>query len=244
MFSEVNNINISKSVKSKIINRSNAINSNSQFIEISEIYTSIQGEGLHVGLPCFFIRTSVCDLRCKWCDTPQALGKGKQVKIESIIESVPEHINLIQITGGEPLIQSEKVISLIEILTQHPHNKKIILETGGHRSLKNIPENVHIVMDIKLPASGESEKPFYENFPFLKKTDEIKFVVKDKNDFDKAVNWIKEYNLNLKAKLLFSPVWGNCEIKDLTEWLLESKIQARLQIQLHKIIWGGAAVGV
>ncbi len=147
------------------------------FIEYSELYTSLQGEGLHVGLPCYFIRTSVCDLRCSWCDTPQALGKGKQISFEEILKNIPEHIPLIQITGGEPLIQKEKIISLIQILIAPPFQKKIILETGGHRSIKAIPVETHIVMDIKLPASGEEKQPFAENFSYLKKTDEIKFVV-------------------------------------------------------------------
>ncbi len=120
----------------------------------------------------------------------------------------------------------------------------IILETGGHRSIKAIPVETHIVMDIKLPASGEEKQPFAENFSYLKKTDEIKFVVQNKNDFEVALDWIKKYALDTKTLLLFSAVWGQLHPKELAEWLLSSKIQARLQVQLHKTLWGSKTQGV
>jgi 7-carboxy-7-deazaguanine synthase len=211
-------------------------------IRIIETYLSVQGEGMHAGLPCFFIRTAVCDIRCSWCDTPQALGNGPSISFEELLARVPTSVRLIQITGGEPLVQKDQVITLCEAL--HARGKKILLETGGHRSLDGIPDYVHIVMDIKLPGSGQAHHPFEKNFEWLKKSDEIKFVIQDRIDFDAALSWIRSHNLENACHLLLSPVWGSVAPATLTQWLLEENIDARMQIQLHKIIWGANATGV
>ena len=112
--------------------------SKEKFLQYAELYPSIQGEGLHSGLPCYFIRTAVCDIRCRWCDTPQALSKGQWIALSDLLEKIPDHIRYVQITGGEPLVQKENIISLIEILTAAPFYKKVLLETGGHRSLSGL----------------------------------------------------------------------------------------------------------
>ena len=216
----------------------------SSFLQYSELYTSLQGEGSHVGLPCFFIRTSICDIRCTWCDTPQALGKGKWISLEELLSRIPEEMPLVQITGGEPLVQKKKIIELIEILEKAPYKKKILLETGGHLSLEGIPEKTHIVMDIKLPSSKEDKYPFEKNFIYLKNTDEIKFVISDRLDFDTAINWIEKYNLENKYQLLFSPNWDILEPSRLATWLLDVRFFIRLQLQIHKVIWGKNTVGV
>ncbi len=117
-------------------------------LQYAELYTSLQGEGIHSGLACFFIRTAVCDLRCKWCDTPHALTKGEWISFDAILQKIPEHVKLVQITGGEPLLQEASIRSLIEILQAKPYEKKVLLETGGHRSLHGLPQKTHIVMDI------------------------------------------------------------------------------------------------
>lgn len=215
-------------------------------LKCHERYASLQGEGAHTGQPCFFIRTSVCDLRCRWCDTPEALsGIGaSRLDIVELAREVPDWITLLQITGGEPLLQRDAVIALIELLTRAPYGKKILLETGGHRSLAGLPVQTHIVMDIKLPGSGEATHDFASNLKYLKSTDEIKFVIADRRDFDAALEWMREFRLAQLCGLLFSPVWGELALADLAAWILETQTPVRLQTQLHKHIWGGAARGV
>ena len=217
---------------------------NARFLRFAEMYTSLQGEGAHAGLPCFFIRTGGCDLRCKWCDTPDALSGGEWVSLDDILQAVPRHVSLVQITGGEPLLQRDRIIALAGVLSVAPYNKKILLETGGHLSLADLPRTMHIVMDVKLPASGEADRDFAANFQYLKPTDEIKFVIADRRDFDAALDWLREYDLERRFQLLFSPVWDSLSLKDLAAWTLEAGVNVRLQTQLHKHIWGGEASGV
>ena len=208
-----------------------------KFLQYAELYSSLQGEGMHSGLPCFFIRTAICDIRCKWCDTPYALTKGLWISLDELLSQIPTHISLVQITGGEPLVQKKNIITLIEILTSTPYNKKVLLETGGHRSLNGLPKQVHIVMDIKLPSSGEENYDFAANFPYLKPHDEIKFVIQDLEDFKTAEKWISKYDLQNKCNLLFSPVWEQLPLADLAQWILEAKLDVRMQAQIHKVIW-------
>ena len=215
-----------------------------KFLQYAELYSSIQGEGIHSGLPCYFIRTAVCDIRCRWCDTPQALSKGKWIDMEGLLKNIPKHIGLVQITGGEPLVQRDSIIFLIQSLKEAPFHKKVLLETGGHRSLAGIPKETHIVMDIKLPSSGEGSHDFAKNFSYLKKSDEIKFVVQDRNDFNRALQWIEKFQLEEKCHLLFSPLWAELDPEKLVQWLMEAKLRARMQVQLHKVIWGSQAQGV
>ncbi len=215
-----------------------------RFLRIAELYSSLQGEGAHSGLPCFFIRTGGCDLRCSWCDTPDALSGGQWASLDDLIAAIPDHVELVQITGGEPLLQRDRVLALSGVLSVPPFNKKVLIETGGHLTLAGLPESLHIVMDVKLPASGESRHDFAANFAHLKATDEIKFVVADRADFDAALDMASEHSLADRFQLLFSPVWGQLELRDLAEWLIASGLRARLQTQLHKHVWGGEASGV
>lgn len=215
-------------------------------LKCHERYASLQGEGAHAGLPCYFIRTSVCDLRCRWCDTPEALGGAgaSRLDIDEIARDIPAWIRLVQITGGEPMLQRDAVLALINLLTGAPHAKKVLLETGGHRSLAGLPQATHIVMDIKLPGSGEANHDFASNLKYLKSSDEIKFVIADRRDFDAALQWIREFRLADLCGLLFSPVWGELNLADLAAWIMETQAPVRLQTQLHKHIWGGTARGV
>ena len=219
-------------------------NANARFLRYAEMYASVQGEGAHAGLPCFFVRTGGCDLRCRWCDTPDALSGGEWISLDGILKAIPPHITLVQITGGEPLLQRDRIVALAGVLSVAPYNKKILLETGGHCSLAGLPQNVHIVMDVKLPASGESDHDFAANFEFLKNTVEIKFVVADRGDFDAAQEWIEEYRLSERFQVLLSPAWGRVALSDLAAWMMEARLSVRLQTQLHKHIWGGEAHGV
>ncbi len=223
-----------------------AVGTMSAQLKIAETYLTVQGEGSHAGLPCFFIRTAGCDLRCTWCDTPNALttAGSRTLPIQEILELVPPETDLIQITGGEPMLQRAGIVELSNRLMEARPGRRILLETGGHISLEGLPEGLHIVMDVKLPDSGEADRDFSRNFAFLKRTDEIKFVVGGRADFDIAVDWINEYNLTGVCELLFSPVWGAADPRDLAGWLLESGLRARMQVQLHKIIWGADATGV
>src|SRR5262249_26227784 len=143
---------------------------------------------------------------------------------------IPAPVHLVQLTGGEPLVQKEAIIHLSRILSQAPYNKKVLLETGGHRSIEGIPESVHVVMDIKLPGSGEENHPFAQNFSFLKMTDQIKFVIRNRDYFLAACKWVRDYKLEQICELLLSPVWEELDPRLLTQWLLEESIDARVQI--------------
>lgn len=215
-----------------------------RYLRLHERYLSLQGEGAHSGLPCYFIRFGGCDLRCHWCDTPAALSGGVWHSREQILAELPDGVALVQITGGEPLLQRESLVDLIRTLVGPGYGRKVILETGGHRSLAGLPPETHIVMDIKLPGSGETDHPFQENLDHLKSSDEIKFVVANRNDFAVALRWIEDYSLDRRFQLLVSPVWGAIELSTLARWILESGHQIRLQTQLHKHIWGPEASGV
>lgn len=212
------------------------------FLRLTETFLSLQGEGIHAGLPCFFVRTSGCNLRCKWCDTEYAFTGGEKVSLDEILDRLPLNIPLVQITGGEPLLQEEEVCRLIEEL--HLRKKKVLLETGGHLSIERIPRETHIVLDIKLPGSGESHHDFAANLPFLKSADEIKFVIVDRADYEAAVAWLRDYQLANKCDLLFSPVYGRMNPAELARWVVEDRLPVRMQLQQHKYIWHPEARGV
>ena len=210
-------------------------------IKVNEIFYSIQGESTYAGLPCIFIRLTYCNLRCNYCDTEYAFYEGKELTIEQIINEVAKYnCNLVEITGGEPLIQ-ENVHDLIQELFNH--NYEVLLETGGHLEIKEVDNRVRIIMDIKCPSSGESEKVLWSNLESINTNTEIKFVVRDKNDFDWAVSKIEHFKLN-HNNILFSPVFGELQNKDLAQWILDSKIPARMQLQMHKYIWHPDKKGV
>ncbi len=211
---------------------------------ISEHYSTLQGEGIFSGLPCYIIRTAECDLRCSWCDTTHAFTDGKNLEIDEILGDIPEHIQLVLITGGEPLLQKNDINLLIEKLQGPKYNKKIILETGGHLPIEGIHNGVHICMDIKLPGSGESDYDFIKNLPFLKSTDEIKFVVASEDDLDHAETLIHANRLAERFQVLVSPVFGMIDPSRIATWILTSGLNIRLQLQLHKIIWDPSKRGV
>lgn len=213
-------------------------------IRIFEIYRSLQGESSYAGLPCVFIRTAGCDLRCNWCDTEQAFYGGQDLEVSEILEEVEQHQEeLVEVTGGEPLLQKDLVLLLEALLDK---KKKVLIETGGHRDISVLPQKVIRIMDLKPPGSGESHKNYWPNIKNLRAHDEIKFVIQDRSDFDWAYAVIQKYDLSKRVHaLLFSPIHGSCEPKDLSQWLLESRIpHGRLQLQLHKYIWGAQASGV
>lgn len=212
-------------------------------LTVNEIFFSIQGESSWMGLPCVFVRLTYCDLRCAWCDTEYAFYEGVDMTIKEIIEKIESYnCKLVEITGGEPLLQ-ENSIDLMKQLCDE--NFTVLLETGGHRDISKVDSRVHIIMDIKCPGSKMSHKNRWENIELLSKKDEVKFVIKDKNDYEWAKEIINKFDLNKKVgEILFSPVFGEIEPAKIAEWILEDKLSVRLQIQLHKYIWSPTARGV
>jgi len=211
-------------------------------LEVTEIYKSIQGESTHVGLPCVFVRLTGCNLRCVWCDTSYAFDGGKKLPIKQILDQVKSYgINLVEITGGEPLLQKE-VFLLMETLLKN--NIQVMLETGGSLSIKKVPEKVIKIVDIKCPGSGEEDKNYWDNLNHLTPKDEIKFVIADRGDYEWSRAVLQSRGLDKKAHILFSPVFEKLNLKDLTEWILEDNLPVRLQTQLHKHIWDKDTMGV
>ena len=212
-------------------------------LKINEIFHSIQGESSYTGLPCVFVRLTGCDLRCSWCDTPDAFNEGNTVSVEEIVRKVETYESLlVEITGGEPLLQPD-VYQLMRVLLKS--GKTVLLETGGHIDISHVPDEVVKVVDVKCPGSGESGHNLWGNLDHLKAHDEVKFVIRDRPDYDFAKKVLKQHHLVERcAAVLFSPVHGILSQKVLADWSLEDQLPVRLQIQLHKYVWGEHVRGV
>ena len=212
-------------------------------LTINEIFHSIQGESTHTGRPCVFVRLTACDLRCSWCDTPYAFHEGRKVSVEDVIAQVASYdCNLVEITGGEPLLQRE-VYPLMQALLERGH--EVMLETGGHLSVADVPEPVVRIIDVKCPGSGEAEKNHWPNLAALRHRDEVKFVIRDRADYEYARAVVARHDLTSRvAAVLFSPVHDALPAADLAGWILEDRLTVRLQLQSHKYIWGAHVRGV
>ena len=212
-------------------------------LTIHEIYVSVQGESTHVGRPCVFVRLTACDLRCRWCDTPYAFTGGRKVSIDEVVAEVESHRTpLVEITGGEPLLQRD-VYPLMERLLERGH--EVMLETGGHVPLDDVPEPVIAIVDVKCPGSGEAGRMHWPNLEQLSPHDEVKFVIADRADFDYAADVTARHQLEKRAAaVLFSPVHGELDPATLTQWILDAHLPVRLQIQAHKYIWSAETRGV
>ena len=211
-------------------------------IKINEIYLSVQGESTHTGLPCIFIRLTGCNLRCSWCDTVYAFHEGKDMSIDEILQKVANFgIHLVEITGGEPLMQDNVYILMRRLIEK---GYKVMLETGGSISLERVPKDVIKIMDLKCPGSGEQEKNNLDNLKLLAPHDEVKFVILDRKDYEWSRDIIKKYKINETAHILISPVFDKLELKEMVKWILEDQLPVRLQTQLHKIIWDKNTIGV
>ena len=211
-------------------------------LKVNEIYFSIQGESSKAGLPCVFVRLTYCNLRCSYCDTEYAFYEGHDMFIEEIIREIEKYdCKLVEITGGEPLVQNE-VLSLMKLLSDSGY--EVMLETGGSLPIKDIDERVMIILDLKCPSSKMMKKNLYDNLDYIKKSDEIKFVIGTREDYDWAKEKISEYELANKANILFSVVFGALEPVKLVEWILQDKLNVRFQLQMHKFIWEPNAKGV
>ena len=211
-------------------------------LTVNEIFHSIQGESTRAGDPCVFVRLTACDLRCTWCDTPYAFHEGRKMSIDEVVKTVDGYgCPLVEITGGEPLLQDE-VYPLMERLLQGGHT--VMLETGGHRPIDRVPAEVIKVVDVKCPGSGESDKNHWPNLDALAPHDEVKFVIADRADYEYAREIIATRLRGRHAPILFSPVHGTLDPKTLSEWVLADRLAVRVQLQIHKIIWTPDTRGV
>jgi len=212
-------------------------------LTINEIFLSIQGESSYAGRPCVFVRLTACDLRCAWCDTAHAFAEGQKMSVDDVVAAVESYAcRLVEITGGEPLLQDE-VYPLMAALVKR--GKAVLLETGGHLSVERVPAGVVRIVDIKCPGSGESEHNYWPNLDWLTRSDEVKFVVQDRRDYEFARTVIGRHELDRRCgAVLLSPVHGALAPKVLAEWMLEDRLAGRLQLQIHKYIWAPGTRGV
>ena len=211
-------------------------------LTVNEIFKSIQGESSHTGRPCIFIRLTGCNLRCTWCDTEYAFYEGQPKSVKDIMAAIdPLGVLLVEITGGEPLLQ-EEVYDLMNALLAK--NYEVLLETGGGVSVAKVPERVIKILDVKCPGSGEDAKNLWDNLDHLNPHDEVKFVLADRADYEWSRDVLQRRDIHQKAQVLFSPVYDTLGLKELAQWVLEDNLPVRVQTQLHKIIWGKDAIGV
>ena len=212
-------------------------------LTVNEIFYSIQGESTRAGRPCVFVRLTACDLRCSWCDTSYAFHEGRKMSIDEVVAAVDRYgCPLVEITGGEPLLQDD-VYELMDRLLAD--DRTVMLETGGHRPITKVPRAVIKIVDVKCPGSGEADSNDWTNLDRLAPHDEVKFVIADRADYEFAREAIARHQLaSRKAAILFSPVHGVLTPKTLSEWILEDRLPVRLQLQLHKFIWSPNTRGV
>jgi len=209
---------------------------------IHEIYRSLQGESTFAGLPCVFVRLTACHLRCVYCDTPHAFNQGETMSVDDVVaRSLALGDDLVEITGGEPLLQLE-VYPLMSRLADA--GKTVLLETSGALDTSAVDPRVRVILDLKTPGSGEVEANVWSNLERLRPTDELKFVLCDRADFDWAANVVGEHRLTDRCPVLFSVAFGQVNPTDLAAWILESHLPVRLQLQQHKILWDPKARGV
>ncbi len=212
-------------------------------LTVNEIFYSIQGESSFTGKPCVFVRLTACDLRCRWCDTAYAFNEGASASVDEVIARVEAYeCPLVEITGGEPLLQPE-VYPLMQALLDG--GKTVLLETGGHIDISDVPRDVVKVVDVKCPGSGESDRNDWDNLGRLAAHDEVKFVIAGRADYEFARDVVTTRQLAQRcATVLFSPVHGELDPASLSAWMLEDHVPARVQVQLHKYFWGAETRGV
>jgi 7-carboxy-7-deazaguanine synthase len=204
-------------------------------MRITEIYRSVQGESSYAGLPCVFVRTTGCDLRCAWCDSEFTFTGGVRMTLDEIVGEVEKYnCELVELTGGEPLLQAE-IYELATRLADLGHT--VLIETGGHRDISKLDPRVIRIMDLKCPASGECEKNLWSNLDHLRPADEVKFVIADRGDYEWALGVIRGHRLEQRVKVLISTAFGSLQPERAVEWMLEDGLRARFQLQLHKYIW-------
>jgi 7-carboxy-7-deazaguanine synthase len=210
---------------------------------IHEIYLSVQGESTFAGLPCVFVRTAVCDSRCKWCDTPHAFTQGERLTRAAVLaQALSFDCPVVELTGGEPLLQADVLPLMTELCDA---GKTVLLETSGAHDVGEVDRRVHIILDLKCPDSGESHRNRWANLDVLKPTDQIKFVIASRRDWDWTASVIREHRLDERFTCLVSCVFGAVQPVELVTWLLASGLhRVRMQLQMHKYIWEPTKRGV
>jgi 7-carboxy-7-deazaguanine synthase len=227
-------------------------------MQITEIYKSLQGESTYAGMPCVFVRVTGCNLRCSWCDTEYSFYGGKKMAAEQVLEEVERLTapgGLVEITGGEPMLQERELVPLMRRLLDSGY--KVLLETSGERPLENVPSGVVKIVDVKCPDSGERDTFRMENLGALKPHDEVKFVISGRVDYEFARDFTAQHRLAGRVNaVLFSPAFAKdaagardaskclLDPQQLAEWMLEDNVPARLGLQIHKLIWDPAMKGV
>lgn len=219
-----------------------------EFLRVTEIFHSIQGESTWAGFPCTFVRLTGCPLRCAWCDTEYSFFGGERLSLSQIVEKVAEiGTPLVEVTGGEPLIHPG-AFRLVEQLIQRSYT--VLVETSGAVDVAGLDPRAHKIMDLKCPGSGEEARNLWSNLDHLTSRDEIKFVIAGRQDYEWARRTIRERGLEARVQsgdlgaLLISPVWDGINLRSLAGWVLEDRLPVRLQLQLHKLIWDPDARGV
>ncbi len=211
---------------------------------MTEIFRSVQGESTHAGRPCAFVRLTGCPMRCVWCDSEYTFTGGERVSLDDVLAQVRAmNCRLVEVTGGEPLAQKD-AFELIRRLCDAGH--EVLVETGGYVSTEGLDERASVILDVKCPASGEAERNHWPNLERLRADkDEVKFVVADASDWEFAREVIARYRLERTARaVLISPVWGTTDLRELAELVASSGLDVRMQLQLHKYIWGPDVHGV
>lgn len=209
---------------------------------VNEIFHSIQGESSRMGLPCVFVRLTGCNLRCVWCDTAYAFDEGKRMTVDEVRDKVRQYnCPLVELTGGEPLAQPA-AFELMKDLCDEGY--EVLLETGGSLDISPVDPRVLRIVDLKCPGSGMSEHNLWSNIDELRATDEVKFVVRDRADFDWAAETMTRYGIDRRCPVLLSPVFGDLEPVELARWILDEKLPVRMQLQMHKYVWEPTARGV
>jgi 7-carboxy-7-deazaguanine synthase len=211
-------------------------------MRVTEIFHSIQGESTWAGRPCTFVRLTGCPLRCRWCDTEYAFHGGATMSLEEVLAQVERfECSLVEVTGGEPLSQKE-CPELLRSLCDRGYD--VLLETSGAVSTESVDPRVVTILDVKCPDSGESDRNLWENLDRLRPRDEIKFVLASRRDYEWALETVQARDLSARNTVLFSPVWGELEPGTLASWILEDRARVRMQIQLHKVLYGADVAGV
>jgi 7-carboxy-7-deazaguanine synthase len=214
----------------------------SSILRVTEIFHSIQGESSHAGRPCVFVRLTGCPLRCTWCDSEYTFSGGTEMTMDEVLAKVRAyHCPLVEVTGGEPLHQPEAFV-LIERLCAEGY--QVLIETSGAIDISTVDERAHVILDVKCPGSGMTERMHWENLARLTDKDEVKFVIKDRADYEWAREIVKSHKLAERCIVLFGPVFGELEPRQLAEWVLADRLPVRFQLQLHKYVWAPDMRGV
>jgi 7-carboxy-7-deazaguanine synthase len=211
-------------------------------MRITEIFHSIQGESTFAGRLCVFVRLTGCPLRCAWCDTDYAFYGGSEQSIDQVVETVRAYgCPLVEVTGGEPLAQSECNALLARLCDE---GFAVLLETSGAIDTTAVDARVHVILDVKCPGSGMTDRMHWPNIPRLRQQDEAKFVIQDRPDYEWAKETVARYGIDRRCTVLFSPVFGTLDPRQLAEWVLADRLPVRYQIQMHKYIWAPDMRGV